>query len=291
MSDEGYFPRDNSMLRRVHEERAVGLLYGQRALGIGAIAPLNFIGTLRHTRAREQPFRRLVHTAKAFETIFFGTRAEADQVLESVHRLHQGVRGELPEDAGPFPKGTPYSAFDPELMLWTVAVIADSAQVFYELFVGPLSAAQRDRLWSDYVRFGELFGMPREVAPGSHAEFRSWYEGRLAGDDAHLTDDARYVGSAIMFQIPVPTSRWPAMRVHNLIMLGSLPSRVRDLYRFGWSPAHAAAYRATVAAVRAPRPLAPRRLRTGRCTAHFDLVAATEQDMLARGRPIPCSMA
>jgi uncharacterized protein (DUF2236 family) len=291
MSDEGYFPRGSSVLRRVHEERAVGLLYGQRALAIGAIAPLNFIGTLRHTRARDKPFQRLVHTAKAFETIFFGTRAEADEVLESVRRLHERVHGELPEAAGPFAKGTPYSAFDPELMLWTVAVIADSAEVLYELFVAPLSGAERDRLWAEYVRFGELFGMPREVAPRSHAGFRAWYEERLASEDVHLTEEARYVGAAIMFQIPVPPSRWAAMRVHNLIVLGSLPPRVRDLYRLRWSPAQALAYRATVAAARAPRPLAPERVRTGRCTAHFDLVAATERARIARGEPIPGALA
>src|SRR2546423_9210071 len=101
MTDEGYFPRGRSLLRRVHEERAVGLLYGQRALGIGAIAPLNFVGTLRHTRARDAPFQRLVHTAKMFETIFFGTRAQADEVLEAVARLHPRARGELPQGAGP----------------------------------------------------------------------------------------------------------------------------------------------------------------------------------------------
>jgi hypothetical protein len=52
-NDDGYFPRESSILRRVHEERAVGLLYGQRALGIGAIAPLNFIGTRLHSRVGE----------------------------------------------------------------------------------------------------------------------------------------------------------------------------------------------------------------------------------------------
>src|SRR4051812_50105392 len=117
MNGDGYFPPGSSLLRRVHEERAVGLLYGQRALGVGAIAPLNFIGTLRHTRARDKPFQRLVHTAKAFETIFFGSRAEADEVLDSVHRLHQRVRGELPEEAGPVPAGTPDSALRPRPLL------------------------------------------------------------------------------------------------------------------------------------------------------------------------------
>src|ERR671937_1433329 len=168
------------MLRRVHEERAVGLLYGQRALGIGAIAPLNFIGTRLHTRALNKPFQRLVHTAKAFETIFFGSRAAADEVLDAVHRLHERVRGVIPQDAGPFPAGTPYSAFDPELMLWTVAVIADSAQVFYELFVRRLSDQEREALWQDYIRFGELFGMPRDAAPRTYPEFRAFWHERLA---------------------------------------------------------------------------------------------------------------
>lgn len=50
------------MLRRVHGERSVGLLYGQRALAIGALNPLNFLGTHAHTHSRLTPFRRLTHS-------------------------------------------------------------------------------------------------------------------------------------------------------------------------------------------------------------------------------------
>jgi uncharacterized protein (DUF2236 family) len=137
-NDNGYFPRGSSMLRQVHEEHVVGLLYGQRALCIGALAPLNYVGTSEHSYAKLTPFKRLVHTGNAFEKIFFGSRAEADRVLAYVRRLHENVVGELSEDAGVTPASTPYSALDPALMLWTVAVIADSAQCFYELLVRPL---------------------------------------------------------------------------------------------------------------------------------------------------------
>jgi len=291
MSDDGYFPRGESVLRAVHEERAVGLLYGQRALGIGAIMPLNFVGTLRHTRALGMPFQRLVRTAKMFETIFFGTRAEADSVLATVERLHRRVEGELPEDAGRFPAGTPYSAFDPKLMLWTVAVAADSALFFYELFVRKLSAGERERFWQDYIRFGELFGMPRSVAPPTFAGFRAYWDERLASDDVHLTEEARYVGAAIMFEIPVPASRWPAMRVHNLILAGSLPARVKRLYRLAWGPLQETAFRAAVAGLRAPLPLTPPGLRAGSCRAHFDLVARTERARVARGQRVPGALA
>src|SRR3954468_5728645 len=163
--EDHYFPPGRSIARMVHGERSVGLLYGQRALLIGALEPLTYTGTMLSTRAANKPFKRLARTAKIQETVFLGTRAEADEVRAGVHALHETIKGELPEAAGVHPAGTPYSAFDPELMLWTLAVIADSAQFFYELFVRRLSDDERERLWQDYIRFGELFGMPRDGAP------------------------------------------------------------------------------------------------------------------------------
>jgi uncharacterized protein (DUF2236 family) len=222
-----------------------------------------------------------------FESIFFGSRAEADAVLKLVHGMHDSVKGELPAAAGLTPAGTPYSAFDPELMLWTVAVIADSAKVFFELFVAHLDEAQRDELWADYVRFGELFGMPRDVAPGSWAEFQEYFEDRLASPAAHLTEEARSTGRAILFEIPVPALNTPAMRVHNVVMLGALPGRVRRMYGLQYKPADALAFRIAVSGLRAPRPLAPSFLRRGRNTRFFDQVANTERDRIARGKPTP----
>ena len=286
-ADNGYFPRGTSVLRRVHEERAVGLLYGQRALAIGAINPLNFVGTTNHTWARETPFQRLAHTAKMFEAIMFGSRQEADSVLAVVHRMHERVEGTLSEDAGATKAGTPYSAFDAEQMLWTVAVSADSARAFYELLVRPLTSDERDAFWNDYVRFGELFGMPREVAPRSHAEFSAYFEQQITRPEAHLTDEARQVGSAVMFKIPVPAVQRSAMPLHNLLIRGSLPRRIRELYGLSWSRGQAASFGAAVRAIRGSRPLVPRRVRRGSNEAHFDLVARTEKQRIERGETIP----
>lgn len=287
MPDEGYFPEDSSLLRRVHGERSVGLLYGQRALIIGALNPINFTGTYEHTAARAKPFQRLARTAEALEAVFLGSRAEADRVLAYVHRMHERVRGELTQAAGPTPAGTPYSAFDPSLMLWTMAVIADSGRYFYELLVRSLDDGERDALWRDYVRFAELFGMPRSEAPATYAEFREYFDGEIAGDRAHLTEMARYIGHATAFEIPLPPLRRLGKPLHNLVVLGSLPSRVRELYGLRWTPVHAAGFAATAAAVRAARPLTPARMRRGRNTEHFRLVARTERHRIERGRPTP----
>lgn len=286
-ANDGYFPRGESVLRQVQEERLVGLFFGQRALAIGALHPVNYTGTSQSTGGRERPFRRLVRTANDFEAIFFGTRAEADRVLAKVGKLHQRVRGELTQDAGPFPAGTPYDAFDPELMLWTVAVTAESALYFYELFVRRLSDWERDAFWLDYVRFGELFGMPREIAPPTWAAFRAWWDAKLASEEMHLTDEARRTGAFVALEIPMRWADQPAKRVHDLVMLGSLPPRVRELYGMTWSPAQARAFPLAVAALRGLRGLAPTAVRQGSCRRNFALVEATERRRIERGKPTP----
>lgn len=285
--DDGYFPRGSSMLRRVHEERLVGLMYGQRALCIGACMPLNYVGTSEHSAAKLTPFRRLVHTGKAFETIFFGSRREADRVLTYVLAMHERVRGELSEDAGVTPAGTSYSALDPELMLWTVAVIADSAQALYELFVRRLSANERDALWQDYVRFSGLFGLPASDMPASHDAFRRYWRERLASDELFLTEEARHIGYATAFQIPFPTLQRPGKPVHDAVILGSLPARVRELYGLPYGLRERIEFATGVASFRVGRRLTPAPLTRGYNTRSFDGVAATERRRIELGQPTP----
>lgn len=286
--DEGYFPRGRSTLRMVHEHKAVGLMYGQRALCVGAVKPLNYVGTSEHTRNKDTPFRRITHTGGMFEAVFFGSRAHADRVLAAVDNMHERVVGVLPDDAGAhYPAGTPYSAFDPELMLWTVAVIADSAEWFYDRLVRPLTGDQREALWQDYIHFAELFKMPRSVAPPTYREFREWYEGQLDGTDLHLTEEARFIGYASAFEIPVPSSRLPAKLVHDTVMLGSLPVRVRELYGLPFTRAHAAICKVALAGGRFAQLCAPRAFTHGSCIPEFEMVAATERRRIERGQPTP----
>ena len=72
----------------------------------------------------------------------------------------------------------------------TLAVIADSGRAMYETMVRPLGAAEREALWQDYVRFGELFGLPREAVPATYREFNAWWEAKLASPDLHATEHA-----------------------------------------------------------------------------------------------------
>lgn len=272
------------MLRFVQSHRAVGHTYGQRALIVGATHPVPYVGTSDRTWAKEHPFERLAQTAKAFEVIYFGSKREADQVLRAVHSLHVKVKGELQRDEGTFPAGTRYDAFDPDLMFWTMAMLADSSRVCFEALVRPMSIGEREDLWADWVRFGELFGMPRSAAPVTASDFDYWMRGWIRGGRMHLTEEARVVGRAIAREMPVPLALRPGMTATNLVVQGLLPSEVRDLYGLRWTPAHDVAFRSTTAAVRRSRRIVPERIRLGDNRELHDLVIRTERDRIARGR-------
>lgn len=278
MSDRDYyFPPGESMARRVHGERSVGLLYGQRALLIGALEPLTYTGTMLSTNAGDHPFTRLARTAKIQETVFLGTRAEADKALGAVHRLHERIEGELPEAAGGHAAGATYSAFDPELMLWTLAVIADSGREMYETMARPLGAEEREGLWQDYVRFGELFGLPRESVPATYPEFKAWWDGKLASPDLHATEHALEMAPLVAFRQPVPLPARLNLETQNLIVKGTLPPRVREIFGIRWSAAHERAFRSVTAAHRGARHAMPRQLRRGRNDYFFNVVTQREK--------------
>lgn len=284
MTDEGYFPPGESVLRRVMLERAVNLLYGQRVLIIGALQPLTFIGTAQSSKACEMFYKRLTHTAEMFDAVFFGTRDEADHALGVTLRLHQRVSGTIAEQAGPYPAGTPYSALDPELMTWVVAPMFDSAQTLYETFVRPLSAGEREQLYQEYLTFGELFGMPRDTLPATYDGFRDWWPAALADDRMFLTDRARSAGLTILLHTPVPRPLKPVAWVAGFLIRGTLPPVVRQKYEIGWGRAQQAAFRATARIMRGTKWIVPSRLRRGPSAEAYQLVARSEGARASGGR-------
>jgi uncharacterized protein (DUF2236 family) len=290
----GYFPAD-SMAVQVMSNRAVGLTYGQRALVIGAVHPQLAVGTFENTAHRETPYNRLMLTARLFETVFLGSKEDADRAVEFTRRKHRTVAGTLPTDAGNYPAGTAYSATDPHLMYMTMAFAFDSAHHMQNLLVRRLSADESERFWQDFVRWAELFGMPRSAAPRSYRQFRAEFDDYLASDLPHLTDEAHTVGSYLAgvkradYDTPPPLR--PLFRAIDLVVKGSLPRRIRQMYGFSWTPAHRVAFRAAVQATRAlylepprfvPRPLDP--VLRGSNLGPFKIVAATERRQLRRGR-------
>jgi uncharacterized protein (DUF2236 family) len=228
----GYFS-DDSMLRRVHRERALALS-GPRALLMQAAHPLAVSGLLAHSDSLDDPYDRLARTAAVMSTIGFGSREDADRVTARVRAMHGRVRGRLSEPAGPYPAGTPYAADDPELLLWVLFTLVDSALVVYRKYVRPLSREEEAAYWDDYKLVGRLFGLRDADMPGTLAELDAYRSEMLDGEILHVTAWARERARSIVLEPPVPWMVRPLVETVNFITIALLPDRIREGY--GFSP-------------------------------------------------------
>jgi len=249
---DGFFPA-GSMVRRLHRERVVAFS-GVRALLMQACDPLAVVGFRRHSVIFDDPAARLQRTDERMSRIYFGTREEAERTGEIVRSMHERVRGTTPEDYGPIPRGTPYDASDPELGLWVLATLADSALLYYERIFGGLPRSEGERYWAEYRRVGELFGMPDDSMPRTLADLRRYIDRRL--DDGSLwISDARRKQAVAMVLDP-PLSGWaraaalPLTETVRLISVGLLPPQIRRMLGVSWDPAREALLRSTVLQLR-----------------------------------------
>ena len=186
--DAGFFSPD-TVFWRVSREPAL-LLAGMRALLLQIAHPKIAQGVADHSRYREDPLGRGIRTFTAVYSLVFGNREAAIAAALRVRAVHDRVHGRVTD---PLPSGmdASYDANDPELLLWVAATLLDSAVVAYELFVEPLSPAEKEQHYQQARRFGRLFGIPQQRYPDSWADFQAWWQQMLASDTLTVTDTAR----------------------------------------------------------------------------------------------------
>lgn len=231
---DGYFT-DDSMLRRINRERVLALS-GPRALLMQAAHPLAVSGLLAHTNSLDEPYERLERTAEVLSAIAFGTRDEADRMTAPVRAAHRRVRGRLKERAGPYPAGTPYRADDPELLMWVLFTLVDSALVVYRLYVRELSRSDEAAYWEDFKVIGELFGLRPGEMPASLDDLDDYRREMLDGDRLYVGDWARRTARRIVLAPPVPLVARPLVETANFITVALLPDRIREQYGFSALP-------------------------------------------------------
>jgi uncharacterized protein (DUF2236 family) len=240
---DGYFPAD-SMIRRLHSERLISFS-GVRALLMQACDPLAVVGFDRHSILFDDPEKRLIRTDRMMSRMYFGGTDLALATGRQVQSMHDRVKGTVEEDYGPISAGTPYSASDPELMLWTLATLADSALLYQERIFGRMDAGDREAYWADYRRIGSLLGMPDDSMPSTEPELRDYVSGRLDDGSLYISPEIRDRAVSIIFNPPY--GGWlklvltPVTEAVKLSSVGFLPEQIRELYGFGWDPAREAA--------------------------------------------------
>jgi len=239
----------HSLLREVVSHRLTALS-GPRALLVMAAHPVAFAGFFAHTGALDDPYGRLRRTGRVMDAVAFGTRAEAERMTAPVRRAHSRVRGELAADAGRFPAGTPYRGDDPELLLWILAALAESAMLVFPRAVRALSREELDELWQDYREVGRMFALAGDEMPADIDAFERYMADMYASGDLCVTDAARELAIDIVLKPPVPV-RFVALReLVNQITVGLLPAGLRRQYGFRWDPLRAAALRGSAEVLR-----------------------------------------
>jgi uncharacterized protein (DUF2236 family) len=256
---DGYFPA-GSMIRRLHSERLIAFS-GVRALLMQACDPLAVVGFRRHSILFDDPRKRLMSTDRRMSRMYFGDHDLATRTGREIQAMHDRVSGTVKEQYGPVAAGTEYSASDPELMLWTLATLADSALLYQERIFGRLDREDREAYWADYRQIGMLLGMPASSMPASEPGLREYVRGRLSDGSLYISDDVRERSKAIIFDPPF--DGWlklvltPVSEAIKLSSVGFLPAEIREMYGFSWDPARETLLRSSLLQLRIASRLWP----------------------------------
>lgn len=229
------------MIRRINRE-SVLLLGSSCALMMQIAHPLVAAGVEDHSDFVDDPMRRFKRTVHLTLSMVFGTRAQAFEAVRQINQRHQPVKGVLREPAGPLAGGTPYSAGDPELLLWVHATLVYTVLTSYEHFVAPLTEQERDSYFEDTKEIGALLGVPRRTYPASWRGFREYIEEMMIGGPVQVGPTAQRLARAILR----PRLRWVpphALGPIRVITSGLLPGPLRIGYGLNWGRPQRAAFR------------------------------------------------
>ena len=235
------------------------LLGGPRALLLQVANPGVAAGVAQHSAFTEDPFGRLARTLRSMEAIAFGSPERAAQALRVIGARHRPVQG-LTE------AGSPYSAGDPDLVLWVHATLVDTALAVDHRYIGLLSSRQREIFYQESKVLADAFRIPAELVPEDLAAFRCYMARSLAA--LQVGSDARAIARSVLRPAPplplgplgpllgMATAPWLEAVTADL-----LPRELRDAYGLqrgaGFAPA-AVGLELTALVSRALAPRLPR---------------------------------
>jgi len=263
--------------RIVNAERLV-LLGWTRAILLQFAHPLIAAGIYEHSHFRARPsaaVQRLRHTVRAMLDLTFGTPADRQRTLDKIMAIHKRVNGVLPEDVGPFPAGTRYSAEDPDLVLWVHATLIESVPMFYQMLVAPMTREQRDAYCSEAAAVAIALGARPDEVPTTGAALDAYLARTYASGVIVPGKQAKELAEAVLSP-PFGPLAAPGTFANRLLTLGTLPAALRTQYGFDWSDRDQRRFERLVAAIaRVRRALPPAAAKWRASRRHAALVHAT----------------
>jgi uncharacterized protein (DUF2236 family) len=180
---------------------------------------------------------------------------------EAVRSFHRPITGTLPD-------GSKYTAFDPEAWAWVHATLGWGMHQAARRFGRPLTDAESEQLWLEWLAIGELLKVRPGALPASWTEVPAYVDAMVTGRLERTVAFESVLGGA--FQrvkrpplVPVPVGVWnrltsPVTAPLSLLAIGSLPASARSHLGLNWNLAHRRAFRAACTALQATGPIATR---------------------------------
>lgn len=244
--------------RKLNGERFVVLSWS-RAILLQMAHPLIATGVAEHSTFRGgagAAARRAHNTIGAMLSLTFGDEPARETTLARIRGIHRTVRGMLPRPAGRFPAGTPYSAEDPELLLWVHATLLDSIPDMYQRVVGPLTSEELDAFCAESAPTLVALGGDAAQAPRTWRALCDYVERVHRAGVLAITQEARHIAEGVLTP-RIAGLPFPGGSVHRLITIGLLPESIRSAYGFAWDAARARRLDRALRFLRAARRVCP----------------------------------
>ena len=225
--DPGLFGPD-SVSWQVHGDFTSMLIGGISALLLQALHPLALAGVWDHSNFRDDLLGRLRRTGQFISGTTYGSRADADWLIERVRTIHLKVSGTAPD-------GRAYAASDPELLTWVhVAEVHSFLQAHLRYRNPQLSGADQDRYYGEIALIAERLGATG--VPRSRAEVAAY----LAAIRPELRCDERSLEILrILRGAPAPSAlAAPAARLLLQAGIDLLPDWAQEMLSQQISPLH-----------------------------------------------------
>ncbi|MFZ3154271.1 oxygenase MpaB family protein [Pseudomonas sp.] len=226
LGDPGLFGPD-SVSWQVHGDFTSMLIGGISALLLQALHPLALAGVWDHSNFRDDLLGRLRRTGQFISGTTYGSRADADWLIDKVKTIHLKVSGTAPD-------GRAYAASDPALLTWVhVAEVHSFLQAHLRYRNPQLSEADQDRYYAEIALIAARLGASQ--VPRSRAEVAAY----LAAVRPELCCDERSLEILrILLHAPAPSAlAAPAAKLLMQAGIDLLPEWAQEMLGQQISPA------------------------------------------------------
>lgn len=220
-SDQALYP-PGAVIRRVHGDVTSMMIGGVSALLLQMLHPAALAGIWDHSRFRDDMLGRLRRTARFIAVTTYAERAEAEAEIARVRRVHEHVRGTLPD-------GTAYAAGDPWLLAWVHVCEATSFLDAWMAYGEPfMPLAEQDRYFAEAALVARALGA--DPVPESRAEARALMT-RFRSELA-VTPRTREVARIVLRQPAPSLGLMPAQAMMMQAAVTLLPGWARRMHGF-----------------------------------------------------------